>query len=80
MNFENLYHFVRRLLFEILVYFFLQGILLVILAVIVVLYPLTLNLLVSLGFLIFALISFYLALRLVRLFHKVKKIKEAIIE
>jgi hypothetical protein len=78
MKLDQLYRFIRKLLFEVLLYFVLQSLLLIVLAVVIVLYPYALNLMVSLFFVIMAAIGLYVAIRIGILFHKVKKVKDIV--
>ena len=78
MTLENMFHFIRKLLFEIIFYFLLQGILFLILALVILLYPYALNVLMALGLVIGALISIYIMIRVAILFHKAKKLMNVI--
>lgn len=80
MKISDIYHFIRKILFEILLYFLLQGVLLIVLAALILFYPYTLNLLVALAFFVIAIISVYLMVRVAILFHKLKKFKDLISE
>jgi hypothetical protein len=75
---EKIYHFIRRLLFEIVLYLFLQSILFVVIAMLVVFYPYTLNLFVALGFMVFAGLGLYAMIRISFIFHEVKKLRDLI--
>lgn len=79
MKIKDLYHFIRKLLFEIILYLILQSLLLIVLAVLVLLYPYTLNILVAVGFILSAIITLYMLIRVAILFHKVKNIKKALL-
>ncbi|OGF34101.1 hypothetical protein A2533_00250 [Candidatus Falkowbacteria bacterium RIFOXYD2_FULL_35_9] len=73
MNLNDIYHFIRKFLFEVASYLLLQAIVMLVLAVVIILYPYTLNLLVALGFFVTALVSLYFMVRVGVLFHKVRK-------
>ncbi|PIR93762.1 hypothetical protein COT97_04845 [Candidatus Falkowbacteria bacterium CG10_big_fil_rev_8_21_14_0_10_39_11] len=76
MKIGDIYHFVRRFLFEVMLFLFLQSVMMLVLAILVVLYPYTLNLLVALAFFIVGLISVYIMLRVGMIFHELKKMKK----
>jgi hypothetical protein len=78
MTLDKIYHFVRRLMFEFLIYFLLQSLLLIVLAIIILIFPYSLNVLVSLFFLVSALIGIYVVIRVAILFHKIKKLKDIV--
>ena len=67
---------IKKFLFEVMLFLFLQAILMFVLAILVLLYPYTLNLLVALAFFVTGLISVYIMIRVGMLAHEVAKIKK----
>lgn len=78
MNLQEVYHLIRKFLFEVILFLFIQSLLLITLAVIVVLYPYTLNILVAVAFFSMALVGLYIMIRVGMIYHQVKVVKKKI--
>jgi len=76
MALRSLHRVIKKFLFEVMLFLFLQAILMFVLAILVLLYPYTLNLLVALAFFVTGLISVYIMIRVGMLAHEVAKIKK----
>ncbi|HCC22640.1 TPA: hypothetical protein DF272_00470 [Candidatus Falkowbacteria bacterium] len=76
MKISDIYHFVRRFLFEVMLFLFLQSLLLFVLAILVVMFPYVLNILVAIGFFVVALVSIYIMIRVGVIFHELKRLKK----
>jgi len=75
---EKIYHSINKFLFEIVMFFFLQAVLLFVLAFLILFYPYILNLLVAVGFFVAALVSVCLMIRVGIIYHDWYKVRKLI--
>ncbi|KKQ79223.1 MAG: hypothetical protein UT02_C0044G0011 [Parcubacteria group bacterium GW2011_GWC2_38_7] len=75
---KDFYHNVRNTLIWFVVYFFLQAIIWIVLAVLILLYPQALYVLATVFFFILAVVSIYFACVVIKYVVKIKKLKDSL--
>jgi len=79
LNFlKDFYHNVRNTFIWFVVYFFLQAIIWIALAILILVYPQALYVLAAVFFFILAIVSFYFACVVIKYARKIKKLKDAL--
>jgi len=77
---KDFYENIRNSLLGIMVYFILQSLVWIALAILIIMYPQSLMIIFAVVFCVFALLGFYFAFIFARYLSKLKKIKDAVVK